>query len=127
MQAYVTDWAHYRASPYKWSPSDYAGIAKRTDVALYSFIYFCPPAGTSPMPYWASAPYVDELRVCGVPVCPLSPSCSPSWLLPRVPSDNVCMCWLWVPTLPVSFSSAGLQVSLFVGEGTGRASVTMEL
>jgi len=55
--AYVTDWAHYRAAPYTWSPSDYSGIASRTDVALYSFIYFCPPAGTSPMPYWASYPY----------------------------------------------------------------------
>jgi hypothetical protein len=64
MQAYVTDWAHYRASPYKWSPSDYAGIAKRTDIALYSFIYFCPPAGTSPMPYWASAPYVMSSGWC---------------------------------------------------------------
>merc|ERR1712195_154084 len=55
--SYVVDWAHYRKEPYKWSPSDYAGIAKRTDVALYSFIYFCPPAGTNPMPYWASYPY----------------------------------------------------------------------
>jgi len=23
----------------------------------FGFVYFCPPAGTSPMPYWASAPY----------------------------------------------------------------------
>ena len=27
------------------------------DVALFSFIYFCPPAGTNPMPYWAHYPY----------------------------------------------------------------------
>ena len=43
--------------PYKWSPSDLSPIAKRMDIALYSFIYFCPPAGTNPMPYWAKAPY----------------------------------------------------------------------
>lgn len=55
--SYVTDWAHYRKSPYTWAPSNFAGIAGRTDVALYSFMYFCPPAGTSPMPYWAMAPY----------------------------------------------------------------------
>jgi chitinase len=29
----------------------------RLDFVLYSFIYFCPPAGTSPMPYWAQAPW----------------------------------------------------------------------
>jgi len=55
--SYVVNWAHWRKEPYKWSPSDYAAISKRTDVALYSFIYFCPPAGTNPMPYWASYPY----------------------------------------------------------------------
>lgn len=55
--AYVTDWAHYRTGAYKWSASDYAAIAPRTNIALFSFIYFCPPAGTSPMPYWAVAPY----------------------------------------------------------------------
>jgi len=27
------------------------------DQIYYSFIYFCPPAGTNPMPYWAVAPY----------------------------------------------------------------------
>ena len=55
--AYVTDWAHYRPSPYTWSVSNLAPIANRLDVVMFSFIYFCPPAGTSPMPYWASAPY----------------------------------------------------------------------
>jgi len=55
--AYITDWAHYRNGSYNWAPEDYAAIAKRTDVGLYSFIYFCPPAGTRPMPYWSVAPY----------------------------------------------------------------------
>jgi len=55
--SYVVDWAHYRKEPYKWSPADFAPIAKRTDIALYSFIYFCPPAGTNPMPYWSKSPY----------------------------------------------------------------------
>lgn len=36
---------------------DLAPIAGRTDALLYSFAYFCPPAGTSPMPYWAAAPF----------------------------------------------------------------------
>ena len=37
--------------------ADVAPIASRVDTFQYSFAYFCPPAGTSPMPYWASAPY----------------------------------------------------------------------
>lgn len=55
--AYVVNWAHYRAAPYTYTAADLAPIAHRLDVALYSFIYFCPPAGTTPMPYWGLAPY----------------------------------------------------------------------
>merc|ERR1712134_220914 len=47
----------YRAAPYKHTAADVAPIAPRTDYVYFGFAYFCPPAGTSPMPYWASAPY----------------------------------------------------------------------
>ena len=32
-------------------------IAPKTDAFYYGFAYFCPPKGTSPMPYWATAPF----------------------------------------------------------------------
>jgi len=57
MGAYFANWAQYRAAPYKHTAADVAPIAPRTDLVYFGFAYFCPPAGTSPMPYWASAPY----------------------------------------------------------------------
>jgi chitinase len=55
--AYFANWAQYHQPPYKHVASDLAPIVGRVDEMLYSFAYFCPPAGTSPMPYWAKAPY----------------------------------------------------------------------
>jgi len=55
--AYFVNWAHYRASPYTYTASTLQNIIKRIDQVYYSFIYFCPPAGTNPLPYWAVAPY----------------------------------------------------------------------
>ena len=54
---YFPNWAHYRAAPYTFSASNLASIASRLDEINYGFLYFCPPAGTSPLPYWAVAPY----------------------------------------------------------------------
>ena len=34
-----------------------APLAPHVDEVDYSFLYFCPPPGTNPMPYWASPPY----------------------------------------------------------------------
>jgi len=59
MGAYFANWAQYRQAPYKHTAADVAPIAPRTDYVYFGFAYFCPPAGTSPMPYWASAPYGD--------------------------------------------------------------------
>jgi len=55
--AYFANWAQYHAAPYKYTADKVRPIASKIDDILYSFIYFCPPAGTSPMPYWAKAPY----------------------------------------------------------------------
>jgi len=55
--AYFANWAQYHQAPYKHTAEDVAPIAGRTDHVYFGFVYFCPPAGTSPMPYWASAPY----------------------------------------------------------------------
>jgi len=55
--AYFVDWAQYRPAPYTHTPSNLAPIINRVDEILYSFVYFCPPAGTNPMPYWAIPPY----------------------------------------------------------------------
>ena len=55
--AYLPDYAHYRAPPYTFGAADLAPIVNRlSTVELFTY-YFCPPAGTSPMPYWAVAPY----------------------------------------------------------------------
>jgi len=55
--AYFANWAQYHAGQYKYTADKLSPIAGKVDDILYSFIYFCPPAGTSPMPYWAKAPY----------------------------------------------------------------------
>jgi len=55
--AYFANWAQYHAGQYKYTADKLSDIADKVDDVLYSFIYFCPPAGTSPMPYWAKAPY----------------------------------------------------------------------
>ena len=40
-----------------YEASDLANIAGKLNAIMYSFLYFCPPPGTSPMPYWAQPPY----------------------------------------------------------------------
>jgi chitinase len=55
--SYFVNWAQYRASPYTYVATNLQPIIKRIDQIYYGFIYFCPPAGTNPMPYWAVAPY----------------------------------------------------------------------
>jgi len=55
--AYFANWAQYHTKPYTHTPEDLAPIAGKVDAFYYGFIYFCPPAGTNPMPYWAVAPY----------------------------------------------------------------------
>lgn len=55
--AYFANWAQYHTSPYTHTPADLAPIVSSVSHIYYSFIYFCPPAGTSPMPYWAVAPF----------------------------------------------------------------------
>jgi len=55
--AYFANWAQYHAKPYSYTADKLRPIASKIDDVLYSFIYFCPPAGTNPMPYWAKAPY----------------------------------------------------------------------
>ena len=63
--AYFANWAQYHADPYKHVASDLAPIAGRTDDLYFGFVYFCPPAGTSPMPYWAVTPYGRYLHTYG--------------------------------------------------------------
>ena len=55
--AYLPDYAHYRPSPYTFSASSLAPIAPRLSTIELFVYYFCPPPGTSPMPYWSVPPY----------------------------------------------------------------------
>jgi len=55
--AYFANWAQYHKAPYKHTASDLQGLVGTVDHIYYSFAYFCPPAGTSPMPYWGKSPY----------------------------------------------------------------------
>jgi len=57
MGAYFANWAQYHKAPYTHKAEDLAPIAPRTDFLYFGFAYFCPPAGTSPMPYWATDPF----------------------------------------------------------------------
>lgn len=54
---YAPNWSQYRSSPYTFSVQDIAPLAPVLDNIIWSFVYFCPPPGTNPMPYWAVAPY----------------------------------------------------------------------
>ena len=55
--AYFANWAQYHKPPYQYTAEDLAPIVHRLDWIMYSFVYFCPPKDTSPMPYWATAPW----------------------------------------------------------------------
>jgi len=55
--AYFANWAQYRPSPYTYRASNLQSIIRRVDQIYYGFVYFCPPAGTNPLPYWAVPPY----------------------------------------------------------------------
>lgn len=54
--AYFANWAQYHAAPYKHTAHDVEGLRGIVDHIYYSFVYFCPPAGST-MPYWGMAPY----------------------------------------------------------------------
>jgi chitinase len=54
---YFANWAKYRKAGYDYEAADLAPIASRLSEVTYMAIYFCPPAGYSPMPYWAVPPY----------------------------------------------------------------------
>ena len=53
---YFANSAQYHKSPHTYGASNVAGIAGKTDHSHFSFVSFCPLAGTSPMPHWASSP-----------------------------------------------------------------------
>ena len=55
--AYFANWARYHTDPYTYTMDDLAPIVPRLNELNYAFLYFCPPPGTSPMPYWSIAPY----------------------------------------------------------------------
>lgn len=57
LSTYFANWAKYHQPPYAYEAADLAAIVPRLDEVNYAFIYFCPPPGTSPMPYWAVPPY----------------------------------------------------------------------
>ena len=57
--AYFANWAQYHTAPYTHTPDMLAPIAGKTGAFYYGFVYFCPQASTSPMPYWAVAPFGD--------------------------------------------------------------------
>lgn len=56
-KAYFANWAQYHPAPYKHVAENVESISGRTDQIMFGFVYFCPPADTSPMPYWAVAPF----------------------------------------------------------------------
>jgi chitinase len=55
--AYFANWAQYRPAPYTYPASALQNLVPILDRLMYGFVYFCPPAGTQPLPYWAVAPY----------------------------------------------------------------------
>ena len=55
--AYFPNYAKYRPSPYTFTAADLAPIMSNITDLSYFVYYFCPPPGTSPMPYWSVAPY----------------------------------------------------------------------
>lgn len=54
---YFGDWSQYHQNGYAYTATDLAGIIDKVDELDYAFLYFCPPKGTSPMPYWSVPPY----------------------------------------------------------------------
>ena len=54
---YFTNWAQYHQQGYSYEATDLAPISDKLAEINYAFLYFCPPPGTSPMPYWAQPPY----------------------------------------------------------------------
>jgi GH18 family chitinase len=54
---YFANWAQYHSGDYSYAATDLAPIASRLSEINYAFIYFCPPPGTNPMPYWSIPPY----------------------------------------------------------------------
>ena len=57
LATYFVDWAQYRPPPYTFSATNLAPIIPALQEIVISFVYFCPPPGTNPMPYWALPPY----------------------------------------------------------------------
>lgn len=55
--SYAPNWSQYRPSPYTYTIDKLSSVSNRLDEVIWSFVYFCPPPGTNPMPYWAVAPY----------------------------------------------------------------------
>jgi len=54
---YFANWAQYRTAGYAYVAKDLGGIVQNISAVNYMAMYFCPPAGYSPMPYWALPPY----------------------------------------------------------------------
>jgi chitinase len=54
---YFANWAIYHQNNFSYAASDLSPIVKKLSSIMYSFLYFCPPPGTSPMPYWSQPPY----------------------------------------------------------------------
>ncbi len=54
---YFANWARYHGDGYSYDASDLQPIVGRLNEINYAFLYFCPPPGTSPMPYWSQPPY----------------------------------------------------------------------
>jgi GH18 family chitinase len=54
---YFANWAQYHANGYSFTAQDLAPIVNRLTEINYAFLYFCPPPGTTPMPYWSLPPY----------------------------------------------------------------------
>lgn len=51
------DWALYHSGDFSYTADKLAPIANKLGNLNYAFMYFCPPPGTDPMPYWALPPY----------------------------------------------------------------------
>jgi len=41
---YYADWARYRASPYKYTSKDLAGVIDSVNSIYFGFSFFCPPS-----------------------------------------------------------------------------------
>ena len=104
------NWAQYHKAPYTHVPSDLAPIIHRLDRVIYSFVYFCPPAGTSYVPPFPTLSFLllrHFLRLCLSLSLPLhvSVSLSPSLPLSLSPSlplflSAYVLCVLFLPLQP---------------------------